>query len=196
MRETSKGLIVWNLEDDPFNHTQLADNWDRIDALLDTLDSEVAPGPKRIQTLASLPVTDNFVGRLVMLSSASGGFAAMTLVQFDGSAWSPVGTPEILPAVPSAGNFAGRVVMLSQSNSGFDAWTLIRFDGSDWGGVGVTNINAYSSGVGASKINGVSTAGDLYFSQALHGLVLIDRTSGVKRRLYFDQGALGFEVVT
>lgn len=187
---------MWNLEDDPFNHVELANNWDRIDALLDTLDSEITPGPKRIQTLPSLPTTGNFIGRLVMLNSANGGFAAMSLMKFDGSSWRPVATPEILPTVPTAGNFAGRVVMLSQANGGFEAWTLIRYNGSTWAGIGGTNIDAYSSGVGALKINGIATAGDMYFSQALHGIVMIDRTTGTKRRLYFDQGVLGFEVVT
>lgn len=196
MRTTAKGLIVWNLEDDPFDHDELAANWDKIDALLDTLDSEITPGPKRIQTLSALPTTDLFVGRLVYLSSASDGFQANVLIQYDGSRWQPVGTPEIVPVVPTVGNFAGRVIMLSASDSGFDAWTMLRYDGSDWAGVGAVNLNAYSSGGGATNINGVKTDGDIYIEDSNKGFVIIDRTSGVKRRLYFDQGNLGFEVVT
>jgi len=189
-------LTVWNLEDDAFDHDELAANWDRIDALLDTLDSEVTPGPKRIQTLSTLPITDLFVGRLVMLSAGDGGFAANTLMQYDGSVWHPVATPEIVPLIPTVGNFAGRVIMLSADDGGFDAWTMLRYDGVDWAGIGVANINAYSSGAGSSHINGVSTSGDLYFADSGQGPVIVDRTSGVKRRLYFDQGVLGFEVVT
>ena len=196
MRTTAKGLIVWNLEDDDFDHDELAANWDKIDALLDTLDSEVTPGPKRIQTLPSLPTTDLFVGRLVYLSAADSGFQANTLMQYDGSRWQPVGTPEITPTVPTVGNFAGRVIMLSADDSGFDAWTMLRYDGSDWGGIGVANISAYSSGAGSTHINGVSTSGDLYFADSNQGIVIVDRTTGVKRRLYFDSGNLGFEVVT
>src|SRR5438105_15916878 len=117
-RTTSKGLHVWDLEDDPFDHTELAENWDKIDALLDTLDSEVTPGPKRIQTLPSLPTDNLFIGRLVMLSNSSGGFAALTMVRYDGSTWRPVGNPEILPGIPTQGNFAGRVVVLSATDGG------------------------------------------------------------------------------
>jgi hypothetical protein len=195
-RTTSKGLHVWDQEDDQFNHNELAENWDKIDALLDTLDSEVTPGPKRIQTLAALPTDNLFPGRLVMLSNASGGFPGWTICRYDGSAWRPVGPPEILPAIPTLGNFAGRMVILSANSGGFSAWDLVRFDGAQWAGVGTIGLNAYSSGGGALNISGVSTTGDIYFSNSARGPVLIDRTTGQKVRLFFDKGGLHFEVVT
>src|SRR3954470_13558040 len=110
MRTTPKGLTVWDLTTDPFSHAQLAANWDLIDSLLGSASQSV-------ETLATLPVTNLFAGRLVMLSAANGGFGAWTLVLYNGSAWRPVGY-EVLSAVPSSGNFAGRLVLLSATSGG------------------------------------------------------------------------------
>ena len=195
-RTTSKGLHVWDLEDDQFNHTELAENWDKIDALLDTLDSEVTPGPKRIQTLAALPTDNLFPGRLVMLSNSSGGFAAWTVCRYDGSAWRAVGPFEVLPTVPTIGNYGGRIVILSANSGGFNAWSVIRFDGANWAGVGTIGLDTYSSGGGPNNISGLQITGDLYFGNSARGPVLIDRTTGTKVRLFFDKGGLHFEVVT
>src|SRR4051794_4646662 len=121
MRLTSKGLKVWNLTTDPFSHQDLADNWDLLDSLLNT-------APTSVEVRATLPTTGLTAGRLCMLSVAVSGFAAWTLVRYDGSAWRAVGPFEILPAVPTVGNYAGRIIILSATDSGFSAWSVIRYD--------------------------------------------------------------------
>lgn len=187
-RTTAKGLYVWDLEGDTFNHTQLAANWDTIDSLLGVAATQV-------QTLATLPTSGNFAGRLVMLSGADGGFPAWTLVRYDGSTWRNAGAIEILPAVPSSGNYAGRIVMLSAASGGFSAWSAIRYDGAAWDNLagGMSTVN---TGAAANNIKGLQTPGDLYISDSARGFVLVDRASGIRRRLFLNGGNLSMEVVT
>lgn len=185
-RTTTKGLFVWDLEGDSFNHTQLAANWDLIDSLLG------APATS-IQTLAAVPGSGNFAGRLVMLSAANGGFPAWQVIRYDGSTWRPIGY-EILPAVPTSGNFAGRVVVLSSAASGFNAWDMIKYDGSAWNIVGgFLNIN---NGAGATNIKGLQSPLDVYISDSARGFVLKDRISGTTYRLLVNNGSLALETVT
>jgi hypothetical protein len=185
-RTTPKGLHVWDLEADPFNHTQLAANWDLIDSLLGT------PATS-IQTLAAVPSSGNFAGRTVMLSAANSGFPAWQLIRFDGSAWRAIGY-EILPAVPTVGNFAGRIVVLSAANGGFNAWDMIKYDGSAWNIVGgFLNIN---NGGGATNIRGLQTPLDVFISDSARGFVVKDRSTGTNYRLTIVSGTLGLEVVT
>jgi hypothetical protein len=86
-------------------------------------------GPGEI--LASVPVTGNYNGRTVFLTSASGGFAANTLISYQssGSSWSRVGGVEILASVPVSNNYAGRTVILTTASGGFDAYSFIVFNG-------------------------------------------------------------------
>lgn len=186
MRQTPKGLTVWDLETDQFNHTSLSDNLDLIDSLLGAPTSQ-------IETLAALPTTDNFAGRVVMLSGADGGFQPWTLVRYDGSTWRPVNQIEIQPAVPSSGNFPGRVVILSAAASGFPAWSIIRFDGGTWNIVG--GWASVNTGSNANNISGLSVSGDIYITDSARGLVLKDRSTGTTYRLYFKNGNLQFETV-
>src|SRR4026207_1950124 len=90
---TNHGLFVWDLETDPSNHTQLAANWDNIDTKL--LKAGSGGSMAGVETLAAIPGSGNFAGRLVMLSSADGGFPAWTLLRYDGSAWRNAGAIEI-----------------------------------------------------------------------------------------------------
>jgi len=188
MRNTTNlGLTVWDADNDLFNKTQLAANWDAIDAAITTL-------PKGVETLASLPVTGLFAGRVVMLSAAASGFPAWTLVRYDGSAWRNAGHIEILAAVPSLSNYAGRVVMLSAADSGFSAWDVIRYNGSSWSLIGAwVSVN---TGAGALNIQGVQQAGDAYISNANRGIVLIDRADGTKHRIYISGDSIYTEIVT
>lgn len=185
-RSTSKGLYVFDLTTDQYNHTQVAANWDLIDSLLGAAATSV-------QTLAAVPSTGNFAGRLVMLSATDSGFPAWALIRYDGSAWRTVGY-EILPAVPTLGNFSGRVVMLSAANSGFNAWDMIRYDGSAWDRIG--GWASVNTGSGALNIKGLTTALDTYISDSARGFVLKDRTSGNTFRLVLNNGVLGYEQVT
>lgn len=186
-RTTAKGFYVWDLTTDSFSHTQLAANWDLLDSLLNTAATQVTAS-------ATVPVSGNFAGRLVMLTAATGGFAAWTMIRYDGSAWRAVGPFEILPAVPSVGNYAGRILILSAADSGFNAWSVIRYDGSAWSVVGgFTQVN---TGVGALNISGLATAGDVQFSTAARGPILTDRNTGAKYRLFVVDGKLEHEVVT
>ena len=185
-RTTSKGLHVWDLDTDPYNHLELAANWDLIDSLLGSPTSS-------LQTLATVPTTGNFAGRVVMLSASDQGFPAWTIIRYDGSAWRAVGY-EILPAIPSSSNFAGRIVVLSAANGGFNAWDVIRYDGSSWNIVG--GWAAVNTGNGATNIKGVQATGDVYINTSSRGFVLVDRASGAKKRMYLSNGALFTETVS
>lgn len=185
-RTTSKGLHVWDLDTDPYNHLELAANWDTIDSLLGSPTSS-------LQTLATVPTTGNFAGRLVMLSAADSGFSAWTVVRYDGSAWRALGY-EVLPAVPSSSNFGGRLVVLSAANGGFNAWDVIRYDGSTWNIVG--GWVSVNTGAGATNIKGLQGSGDVYINDSTRGFVLVDRASGAKKRIFLSGGALFTETVS
>lgn len=90
-----------------------------------------------VEVFASVPSSGNFAGRIVLLNTASGGFAQWSLIQYTGSAWQLLNhTYEILATVPSSGNFAGRMVLLTTADSGFSPYDLIRYTGSTWGKIG------------------------------------------------------------
>ena len=185
-RQTSKGFYVWDLTTDAFSHAQLAANWDLADSLFD---QSINPA-KQVEISATVPASGNFAGRVVMLNAATGGFAAWTMIRYDGANWRPIGPFEILPSVPVSGNFAGRVIILSAANGGFDAWSMIRYDGTSWGVVGgFGNINT-------GGVSGLQIAGDVYFSNSARGPVLKDRTTGENWRLFIDNGRLLHELVT
>jgi hypothetical protein len=120
------GLTVWSDPNDQFSTTQLAQNWDKLDA--DYIRGRPA---NSAELLSAVPVSGNFDGRLVYLTAADSGFAAKSLIRYNGSSWAVVGY-ETLSALPTSSNFAGRLVLLSASASGFPAWTLVRYDGSTW----------------------------------------------------------------
>lgn len=186
MRTTPKGLTVWDLPTDQFNHTSLTANLDLIDSLLGT-------PAQSVQTLSALPLTGNFAGRVVMLSSADGGFQPWTLVAYNGTSWRPVNQLEIQPILPTSGNFAGRIVILSQDAGAFPAWSVVRFDGSTWGVVG--GWAAVSTGSNSTNISGLSISGDIYVADSARGLVVRDRNNGQIYRLFFSNGNLQYETV-
>lgn len=190
-RTTSKGLFVWDLTTDTFNHTQLAANWDLLDSYLVGFDTTTKL-PKRLNTSTTIPGSGT-AGDLVMITATTGGYQPYTLMKYDGSNYRPV-SYEITPTVPSSGNFAGRLVMLSAADSGFNAWDLVRYDGSTWTIVGgLTSVN---TGGGALNIQGLATSKDIFYSSGSRGPVFTDRTSGLKYRVYIDNGALMSEKVT
>jgi hypothetical protein len=127
------GLTVWDSPSDAFNSTELADNFDAIDA-----DATRVRPTNSAEVLATLPGVGNFNGRLVYLSAADGGFAAGTLVRFQGSTWGAVGPIEALAAVPTSGNYPGRVVLLTAISGTFAAWSLITYNGTSWAPVNQT----------------------------------------------------------
>jgi len=186
-RDTTRGLHVWDVGTDQFDHDELAANWDRLEEL-------ISQGAQSVETLSAIPVTNLFAGRLIMLSVDNGGYRAYTMLRYNGSTWHPVGPLEILPTIPVSGNFAGRVVILSSADGSFAEWDIIRYDGSDWGIVG--GWATVNTGGGASNIDGMETAGDIYISSGARGLVLTDRSTGVKRRIFLNNGLLQLEVVS
>lgn len=186
-RSTSKGLFVFDLGGDNFSHTQAASNLDLIDSYWIGFDSTTKL-PKRLHTTTTVPGSGT-AGDVVMLSAADGGFSAWTLIRYNGSTWRAIGY-EILPTVPSAGNYAGRIVVLSAADSGFQAWDVIRYDGSLWGIVGGW------SQVNAGGVVGLATTKDIYISDSSFGVVMVDRVSGTKYRLFFRNGTLNQEIVT
>jgi len=68
MTSSSKGLTIWDLSTDRFDHTQLAANFTLIDGWLGKA--------QYAETLGALPTSGNFAGRLVMLNTAASGFPA------------------------------------------------------------------------------------------------------------------------
>lgn len=190
-RITSKGLFVWDLTTDAFNHTQLAANWDLVDAYWTGFDATTKL-PKRLNTSATIPVGGT-AGDLVMVTASTGGYQPYTLMKYDGSNYRPVAY-EIVPTVPVSGLFPGRLVMLSTADGGFNAWDLIRYDGSTWSIIG--GLAAVNTGGGALNIQGLSTPKDIYFTSGSRGSVFTDRTSGLKYRIYVDNASLLIEKVT
>lgn len=186
-RITPRGFYVWDLTTDSFSHSQLASNWDLVDTLLNA-------SAQSLQVAATVPSTGNFAGRLIMLSAADSGFAAWTLIRYDGSSWRAVGPLEILPSVPVAGNYPGRIVILSSASGGFAAWSVIGYDGTQWSVIG--GFASVSTGGGSQNISGLSTSGDVYFTSSGRGPVLIDRVTGTKYRIFIYNGKLESEVVT
>lgn len=189
---TNAGLYLWDLGSDLYNHTQLQANFSTIDAYLAGFNT-TSKFVQHLHTTATIPGSAS-LGDVVFLTSAAGGFAANSIIRYDGSAWRPVSAMEILPAVPSSGNFAGRTVMLSVADSGFAAWAIIRYDGSAWDVVG--GWGSINNGAGALNIKGLTSAFDAYISDSARGLVLKDRGTGANYRLYFNNGNLQYEVVT
>lgn len=197
MRQTPKGLYVWDQTTDSFNHNQLAANWDLVDTLLGQAGQQLENGP-------TVPTTDLFNGRMFFLTAADDGFQPMTLLVYSTSwtngpatGWRNIGY-EVHPSLPTDGNYPGRLIMLSAIvNSGgynFGAWEMVRFDGTNW--ASVAGFSAINNGAGATNIKGLQTAGDVFINVGARGFVLTDRTTGLKWRLYFNNGALHQEQVT
>jgi hypothetical protein len=185
------GLYVWDLETDQFNHIQLKTNWDVVDGRL-----LANSNTKGVETLAAVPGSGNYNGRLVMLSAADSGFAAWTLIRYDGAAWRSTSAVEISSIIPVSGNYAGRVVVLSAAVGGFAAWDVIRYDGSQWNVLGAWKT--VNTGAGALNIKGVQLSDDqdAYIPDSDRGLVLVDRVDGTKHRLYISDNAVYTEIVT
>lgn len=199
-RTTSHGFYVWDLGADAFNHAQLAANWD----LAETLFSR---GPQNVQLINTLtpggsgPRTPLAAGDIAMTSTTVGSFRPQTLIRYDGSAWRAVGGCELMPDLPTSENFIGRSVLLTANASlgTYLAGDLVRnVDAGNilasWQLVGPAQ--RVSTGGGATNISGVQFSGDVYVNTSARGLVMIDRVTGTKYRLYFSSGDLISEVVT
>lgn len=186
MVTSSKGLIIWDLSSDRFDHTQLAANFNLLDGWIGKA--------QYAETLSALPSSGNFAGRLVMLNTANAGFPAWTLVRYNGSAWQNAGAIEVLPTVPTLSNYSGRIVVLSADDSGFLAWEVIRYNGTTWEPVG--GFKAVNTGALSTNIVGRRIDADIYVGDATRGIVLVDRTGGTKRRVFINNGTLSSETVT
>jgi hypothetical protein len=189
---TNAGLYLWDLGTDNYNHSQLQANFVTLDSYLAGFDA-TSKFVKHIHTTASIPGTAA-LGDVVFLTASAGGFAANSLIRYDGSAWKVTGY-EVLAAVPGTGNWNGRLVLLSAADSGFNAWTLIRYNGTTWDYAG-SPWGLINNGALATNIKGLQQSFDTYINDSARGFVLVDRTSGTKYRLYIDNGTLATEVVT
>lgn len=159
MRTTPNlGLTVWDNNNDAFDSTQLAANWDAIDA--DYTRTRPADKVQTVATLASVPTPTE--GTLAYLTAADSGFAAGTLMRYVSSTWKPVSAVEVLSAEPSSGNFAGRIVLLSVASGGFSQWSLIRYDGAAWSLLNHTYTLS-------ATVPGTPAAGDLVMLTAADG---------------------------
>lgn len=191
---TPKGFKVWNLETDPFDHDELAANWNLLDTLLDT-------PPRKVRLVTTLtpgtggPLNPPVAGDLVMTSATVSTFEPFTLLRYNGTNWHTINGVEIKATVPLADNWAGRLVLLTGADNGFAAGDLIRnTNGGNVIGSWVLVSPLANYNVGG--ISGLQATGDIYFSNSVRGPVLVDRITGTKYRLYFSSGGLYSEVVT
>jgi len=191
MRHTSKGLTVWNNSSDNFDHTALAANWDLIDSYWAGFDSNTQL-PNRISTVTTFPSSPT-AGQLVMPTVNIGNIPAYSLARYDGTQWLQVGDVTIqstLPATPTS----GQIVVLSTATTNFPAWSTVRYDGSAWNYVGV--FGYVNTGTGSTHMQGARISGDVYIDTATRGLILVDRVTGAKTRIYLSNGSWGFEAVS
>jgi hypothetical protein len=121
---------VWDQNNDTFDSTQLAANWDAIDAQL---------GQPRttnsITQIGALPTSLNNTtdrGKIYYLTAPDQGFSTGTIVRWNGSAWNDVKGVELQSTLPTLNNYDGRLILLSASASGFAAWTLVRYLTGSW----------------------------------------------------------------
>jgi hypothetical protein len=199
-RTTTHGFFVWDLGADAFNHSQLAANWDLAETLF-------GRGPQNIQLISTLtpggsgPRTPLSSGDIAMTSTTVASFRPQTLIRYDGSSWRAVSGVEVQPDLPTTENFIGRTILLTANASlgTYLSGDLVRnVDGGSvigsWSLVGP--LTRFSSGGGATNISGLSFGGDVYYTASGRGPVMVDRTTGTKYRLYFNNGDLLSEVVT
>jgi len=159
MRTTANlGLTVWDSNSDEFNPTELADNWDLIDAAQGGF--KIAD---RVEIRADLPITNLFNGRLVYLTAAVGGFQANTMVVYNGAAWRNIGPLEKFAVLPTVGNFIGRMVILTGADGGFAANDV------------VINTNGSTSWV---KVGGVAKGATLPVSPSAGDIFLLTGADG------------------
>lgn len=119
------------------------------------------------EVLSTVPTLNNYDGRTVLLSGASGGFAAWTLIRYQGGTWYIVNQGiEAQAVLPSAAAYAGRVILLSSASGGFPAYSVVRSDGAAWALVGPqpipphTELAYYSQATDITTTN-VASPGDL-----------------------------------
>lgn len=191
MRSTSKGLTVWNDTTDNFDHTELAANWDLIDSYWVGFDSATQK-VKQVSSGSAFPSSPT-AGDLFMPTQNIGNIPAYALARYDGSSWLTVGVITIQSSLPSS-PFAGELVVLSSSTTNFAAWSVVRWDGSKWDHVGV--FGYVNTGAAANNIKGAQLAGDVYVNTSSRGIVLVDRATGSKYRVYINNAALTLEAVS
>ena len=191
MRTTAHGLTVWNNTTDNFDHTQLAANWDLVDSYWVGFDSATQK-VKQVSSGTALPVSPT-AGDLFMPTVAIGNLPAYALVRYDGTNWLTVGVITIQSSLPTS-PFTGEVVVLSASTTNFNAWSVVRYDGTKWDHVGV--FGYVNTGAAANNIKGAQIAGDVYVNTSSRGVVLVDRATGSKYRVYVNNAALTLEAVS
>jgi hypothetical protein len=92
---------------------------------------------RSVELLSALPTQNLFDGRMVLLTTAAGGFSAWSLVRYLTGSWFVVNQGiEIAATIPATNLFAGRVVILSAASGSFKAYDVIRYDGVGWSLVG------------------------------------------------------------
>lgn len=155
-------LVTWPNAGDNFDYTALANNFTIIDNQFST--KTVSTTPVRfIEQLSAVPNSGNTLGRMVYLTVADSGFAADTLIQYNGTRWESFGQAEIQSSLPISSNYIGRIVVLTASSGGFSANdVVINTDGANsWqkiGGISVVSSVAASTNNYAGKLIVLNTA--------------------------------------
>lgn len=154
------GLTIWNSDNDFFDYSVLARNFQAIDSRF----SPTSVSSTKIQFVedsATVPAGTQTNGRLIYLTSAASGFTANTLIQYRNGQWYEVGQPEVVSSAPTTNNFIGRLIVFNATSGGFVAGDVAVC--TNTGGNGTyTKIN-YTIGV-ATNIAAISnpTLNQLY----------------------------------
>lgn len=126
-------LRLWSASGDQFDNADYNYNLTQIDTIL------AQPRPASSAAAgAALPGTPANGDLFYLTAPIAGTFAANTLLQYIGTAWHPVGQPELSASVPTANLYGGRTVLLTGASAPFAAWTLIVYNGTttSWQQVG------------------------------------------------------------
>lgn len=115
------GLTIWNSDNDFFDYSVLARNFQAIDNQFSTT-SVTNTKIRFVEDSATVPAGSQTNGKLIYLTASNSGFTANTLIQYRNGQWNEVGQPEIVTTVPTTNNFIGRTIVIgSPAPSG---WTV------------------------------------------------------------------------
>jgi len=159
MLTTNLGLTIWTSDNDLFDYSVLARNFQAIDDKFSSVSVSSTP----IQFVESW-ITDTLPSRsdgsLIYLTSAttgSCGFSPNTIVQYRNGQWKPISQPEQVTSAPVTQNYEGRIVVFTSASGSFAKGDLAIYTGGAWTKLG----------------GGVSVKSNLTFTPAANQLYVI-----------------------
>ena len=194
---TTHGLKVWNLSTDAYNHNDLVTNWNLVETLFGSSGKSLQSINNLTAGSANGPQTPLAAGDVAITTTTVENFPPYTLILYNGTDWVTVGHVEVSATLPTLHLYDGRFVLLTASVSNFQAYSLVRYksSGATWDYVGPFQLGFTGTG-SMSNVNGAQINGDVYVTSGNRGLILTDRTTSTKFRVYMDNSILKFETVT